>query len=614
MAIHSIKILIKGRKKPKIEPASVEFRRYDTLRVECDAPSFTVKVEPTNHISPLWKTLEPYDVTRDQSIPGPGGSTLDVKLSAEGISAGEVEEALRANNERFVEKFDFTVQGKGIPSGTVIPGTWVEGTNGSGPGVPSDGLSPREDSLNGRIVDLDNGEGESFANDVQANIMKGHGREFGRYLMVRLGESQQRDAGSRHDLRVWLSSLAREVVTSAQIQGKQTKLWREAPSEGPKPDSGTIVVIGVTSHGYQVLGIQQENQPEDFEFRVGLRDFRPGSGDYNVHPTPWDPGQVHWDPGYREPIDLLIHLADDNQERLSERALDVKRRIAGVGEVVADERGGRRIHQGVDSENLIEHFGFVDGISNLEAGPKAKDQKPSNRKYWPKNSSAVPLTFLFAKEPALPGVPPTYPSYGSFGAFMKLEQDVHRFREKSAELGGMLGICPHEAEGLAVGRHQTGRPLVAAVGEDFNDFNFSGDGDQQCPYHSHVRRMNARRDSPFSLARRGMNYGPEREDLHPGVKQTPPGRGSGLLFLSYQSEIRRFSSRMFAALEPRQGGVDALIGRTRTDATNHQTQEWKTKGGDPVPFEMANFVTPRGGEYFFFPSLSFFRNLPAVKD
>jgi len=33
-----------------------------------------------------------------------------------------------------------------------------------------------------------------------------------------------------------------------------------------------------------------------------------------------------------------------------------------------------------------------------------------------------------------------------------------------------------------------------------------------------------------------------------------------------------------------------------------------------VPFEMANFVTPRGGEYFFFPSLSFFQNLPAVKD
>ena len=60
--------------------------------------------------------------------------------------------------------------------------------------------------------------------------------------------------------------------------------------------------------------------------------------------------------------------------------------------------------------------------------------------------------------------------------------------------------------------------------------------------------------------------------------------------------------------------MDALIGRTRKDANKNQAQEWETKDGDTVPFEMTNFVTPRGGEYFFFPSLSFFRNLPAVKD
>ena len=607
-----IKVSVKRKKRPKIEPASFEFRRGDTLRIECDVPSFTVKVEPTSRISPLKRTLERYDVAGpSKSRSGQNGSALEVKLSAKGISAGEVEEALRANSERFVEKFNFTVQGKGIPSGTVVPGTWVEGTNGSGSRVPRAGVGLGGTGLVALLSDLDNKEGESFAGDVQANIIKGHGREFGRYLMVRLDDSQQRDTGSRHDLRVWLSSLARETVTPAQTQKEQTKRWKEAPSCEQKQDSGPIGVIGVTSHGYQVLGIQEEDQPKDFEFRVGLRDFRPGSGDYNVHPTPWDPGQDDWDPAYKRPIDLLIHLADDNQERLNERTIDVKRRITGVGEVVADEHGRRRIHEFVDSKKIIEHFGFVDGISNLKAVPKGKRQDTSNRQYWPRKGSMAPLSFLFADEPELPGVPPTRQSYGSFGAFMKLEQDVRRFREKSEQLGGALGICPHEAQALAVGRHQTGRPLVAAVGEDINDFDYSGEGDQQCPYHSHVRRMNARRDSPFTLARRGMNYGPEREDLYPGMKQAPPGRGSGLLFLSYQSEIRRFSSRMFAALEPRRGGLDALLGRVPKDV--EKPQEWKARDGQTVSFEMSNFVTARGGEYFFFPSISFFRHLPAVR-
>ena len=366
-----------------------------------------------------------------------------------------------------------------------------------------------------------------------------------------------------------MSSLAREIVTSAQAQNKQTEHWKATRTHGQQPDSGPIGAIGVTSHGYQVLGIQDNDQPKDFEFRQSMRELKPASTTYRNHPRPWDPGQNEWEPGYKEPFDLLIHLAGNNQERLSERAIHVKSRITEVGEVVADEQGKRRIHKFVESENLIEHFGFVDGIS----APRSVVPAAPKHEYWPSGEGTVRLSFLFVEERKLRGVPQTRPSYGSYGAYMKLEQDVHRFREKSAELGGRLGICPHEAGTLAVGRHQTGRPLVAAAGEDFNDFNYSGDGDQQCPYHSHVRRMNARRDSPFTLARRGMNYGPEREDLHPGVKQTPPGRGSGLLFLSYQSEIRRFSSRMFAALEPRQGGVDALIGRTRKDANKNQAQE-----------------------------------------
>ena len=440
--------------------------------------------------------------------------------------------------------------------------------------------------------------------------------------MIRIDRGKRgASAKSRSERRVWLSALAGEIVSPALTQRKQTEQWKAKRSQGREPNGGPIGIIGITSDGYDVLGLS-ERQPRDFEFRHSMRNLRPR--DYKAHPTPWDPGQERWEPAYGggtadeiegkradgdSQLHLMIHLADDNEDRLEERAVHLKRRIAEFGEVVADEHGKRRIHKHVDSKKLIEHFGFVDGIS----APKFIKQDAPKHRHWPKRDGAVRLDLLFVRECPLVKVTRPRPSYGSYGAFMKLEQNVKLFRDMSERLAQELNVCPHQAAALAVGRHQTGLPLVAEVGEKINDFDYSGEhADLRCPLHSHTRRMNVRRGSAFTLARRGMHYGPEREDLYPGVDQRPPEKGVGLLFLSFQSSIARFSSRMFAALEPPQGGVDALIGRSRGDAGD--PQDWETRDGNPVPIEMADFVTARGGEYFFFPSISFFRHLPAVRD
>ena len=168
---------------------------------------------------------------------------------------------------------------------------------------------------------------------------------------------------------------------------------------------------------------------------------------------------------------------------------------------------------------------------------------------------------------------------------------------------------------LAVGRYANGDPVHTGVGADQNDFNFDVDG---CPAHSHIRTMNRREEQAFRMVRRGMNYGPEVSAAGDESSAPDSGGESGLLFLSYQSSVRRFSARMEAALSPRHGGVDAVIGSSRTAVANparscpgqpNGSQTWVGKNNKEVCFLMADHVTIRGGGYFFFPSVPFFGNL-----
>jgi deferrochelatase/peroxidase EfeB len=189
------------------------------------------------------------------------------------------------------------------------------------------------------------------------------------------------------------------------------------------------------------------------------------------------------------------------------------------------------------------------------------------------------------------------------------------------------------AGAMVIGRHRNGKAvfndvksLADCVGptdpNTLNDFDFSAeDAMAKCPYHAHMRRMNPRMNAqrPHRIVRRSMLYGDiDRETLqarHDGTRdlesyqpqQINGGGGRGLLFMSYQADLDSFEMLEDSAddrdfyPDARQKGIDPLIGRKR------DTQEWPRPGekDEITRFPFRNYVIPKGGAYFFAPSIEF---------
>jgi deferrochelatase/peroxidase EfeB len=121
------------------------------------------------------------------------------------------------------------------------------------------------------------------------------------------------------------------------------------------------------------------------------------------------------------------------------------------------------------------------------------------------------------------------------------------------------------------------------------------------------------------IARRSVPYGtrqPEPYD-NPSLDQLPKD-GVGLLFMCYQRNIRQqfeFLQANWANKQdfPIQGtGHDAITGRVSTgEEAVEQTwpQRWHDVGGARIPYGFSSFVTLKGGEYFFAPSIPFLKNI-----
>ena len=118
-------------------------------------------------------------------------------------------------------------------------------------------------------------------------------------------------------------------------------------------------------------------------------------------------------------------------------------------------------------------------------------------------------------------------------------------------------------------------------------------------------------ESSRRIVRRGVSYG--STDLDPKKEWT----NAGLLFLSYQSDIEQQFIFMQNTWCNNQGfvrgetGLDPLIGQTK-EGEETVPQKWPTQWGvpsDPLEFEFSHVIRTRGGEYFFTPSIAFFKTL-----
>jgi Dyp-type peroxidase family len=243
---------------------------------------------------------------------------------------------------------------------------------------------------------------------------------------------------------------------------------------------------------------------------------------------------------------------------------------------------------------------------------------------------------------------PAWATNGSFLVFRRLQQDVEAFenflRATAERLHHQLGATAPDVDrlgALLVGRWKSGSPVSYKPHVDQripasceNEFSFttarafaneSGTllecpADPEgiyCPLGAHIRKVNPRDDDtdigPASrtlqklMLRRGITY-----DDGPTQCGTDD---RGLLFLAFQSSIQdqfEFLTTDWINLADRpvdDGGHDPILAQGNARYVNLKLEGRTLE--IPLP---GNFVVPTGGEYFFAPSLAFFRErLASIK-
>ncbi len=449
---------------------------------------------------------------------------------------------------------------------------------------------------------------------LQGNILKGHGRRFVDLLFFRL------DAGRRLEARRFLRHLANHHVTNAHQQLLGSERFRRT-----RASAGPFVHVALSHAGYQALGVEPERTPADPEFARGMRHAD------SVQALA-DPPTERWEQPFQAELHGVVLAAHDSaalcaaltgelREQASEAGLQLVRVQHGEGLLNAEGVG-------------IEHFGYVDGRSQplmLAEDVEAENDEGGTSRW---DAAFGPGIALVAE--------PGTGSWGSYLVFRKLEQNVHGFKRREQELADTLRLQGAEARELAgallVGRFEDGTPVTLsseARGQvPPNDFDYRGDAGTRCPYHAHIRKTNPRTAAArdIQMPRRGIPYEDTRRARHPEelpevedleqfddrMKDLLPTGGVGLLFMAYNAVIaRQFVAMQKGANDTRvppaprgPHGLDPVIGQGEP-VKGEQTLRacWDEPASDVVPFDFAGFVTMKGGEYFFSPSLDFLREL-----
>lgn len=371
------------------------------------------------------------------------------------------------------------------------------------------------------------------------------------------------------------------------------------------------LAVALTFQGLQALGVPPESLASfSPEFQQGMSARAAELGDVGAN----DPR--HWEPPFGTPE---IHLA------LAVLAPDPPRR-----EVVLE-----RVHQALEAMPGLtllyrqdgaslptgrEHFGFQDGIS--QPAIEGTGMPPSNPGEAPLKAGEFVLGYLDEWDRLAPlPQPEVLGRSGAYVALRKLHQDVAAFRRFLAE----HATSPAEEERLAakiVGRWRSGAPLALAPEQDDpalaadqerrNNFLYYEDDPKglKCPLGAHIRRMNPRDQfkdevvqvNRHRVFRRGQAYGP----VLPAGALEDDGVERGMVFLFVGADLKRqfeFVQREWINQGTFIGAPaekDPLIGPSEGTGVFTIPKQPIRRRLQGLP----QFVTVRGGEYFFMPGLS----------
>ncbi len=462
----------------------------------------------------------------------------------------------------------------------------------------------RSDSTKVIPFDQDSPEGRKLLKDLQGNILKGHGRHYAAHMFIQFGPVPIQ-------ARKWVKKFSANI-TSALAQRKESLARRKAMELGMPWKERTFFTFVLSAKGYEALEIPKGGIPGDSKFRQGMeasgRDLK-------------DPSRDKWEAPYQENCHAMIVIAHQDGLTLQTELLKVREFIQhtrGAFIELTTELG--RVLQN-DHNDVVEHFGYIDGRSQplfLKKDVESQKRREGIAQYDP----STPLDVVLVQEPNGGKRDRTF---GSYLVFRKLEQNVKGFKEREEQLAKALNLDDEERAGaLVVGRFEDGTPVTLQHGGGmhqpiFNNFNYENDKKgSKCPIQGHIRKVNPRsvtakeriKERKHRITRRGITYGKRKRDL-----SDQPETGVGLLFMCFQANI----ANQFEHLQVRAntttrnlGGLDPIIGQTgkTKPSKQHWPSDWADDGGKTKPFDFRGFVTLKGGEYFFAPSLPFLRNLP----
>ncbi|MEX5218035.1 MAG: Dyp-type peroxidase [Nitrospira sp.] len=482
-------------------------------------------------------------------------------------------------------------------------------------------------------IDLANpGDYEPLLRNLQGNIIKDHGRNLANHIFVTFRDEPVA-------MRAWLRALSGQVTSAWQQH--QDKLAYVA--SGRTRDDIPFCSLFLTAAGYRHLQLETMMPKEIFgnSFRNGMRNS--GAALQDLHFGQWD------DPNWREmraesyAVHCMILLANDNEGRLNEDTDRILRDLNGIARSMFVEKG-KMFYQNRDTKRPQEHFGYVDGISNpifLKDDLEDADgyQPDGTRWRFSHWDPFAPLSLVLVEDP---GGDPNEDCFGSYLVFRKLEQNVKGFREAIKKLSTQLNPPHPSAEeqrsmALVMGRFPNGTPITVEERElpapPFkNDFKCEAEGGR-CPIRGHIRRSNPRgeiegleNERMRRIVRRGITYGERSADF-----SDAPEKDRGILFMCYQGDIAKHFEHMQVEWCNWSHGIDTVVGQAdslrnlSSEAQNRNTEWpriWAETDEDKSTqlldwpdakllkgFEFGRYVTLKGGEYFFAPSISFLRRI-----
>jgi len=457
--------------------------------------------------------------------------------------------------------------------------------------LPEDGIDPENPGKYGGLLE-----------DLQGNILRGHGRDHSVHLFVEFKPDKT------IEVKQWIEDFAKKYLKSAKQQSDEAVNYRQKRISG-----GLFTNFFLSCKGYEYLEIEPFLIPADNPFRQGMKNE-------DIRAVLGDPKIDKWEPGFQQQIHGLILIADDDIIALLQGVNQMMQSLRKVASIVHREDGFILRNQ---AGQIVEHFGFVDGLSQpifLKRDVVRSRVQDGGFSQWDSRAS---LDIILTPDPN----GKKEDSYGSYLVYRKLEQNIKAFRQSQEELANALKVKEDLAGALVVGRFYDGTPVTLTDIPTFlhnptNNFNYDEDlTATKCPFHAHVRKMNPRGDTgkvvsssgfdealaverKHRIARRGVSYGTNNP-----IQE--PEEGSGLLFMCFQADIENQFNFMQTRWANAGGFVQANVGPDPLIGQPEGTQKWPITWGQAKtlqhPFKL--WVNMKGGEYFFAPSISFLQNI-----